>query len=138
MKAKAPKGIVIYPHGVIEEQSLTVESSVTWGKSKGKTADPAWLTPSSFRLSQKGKFALLPSLSITSIPLPGDTTIIATEEMMTRAYKERYQTTMDNAQGMNRDQSQMFLMMLIGGLTFALMVVMVAMGLPQAIENFRS
>lgn len=136
--SKAPTGIVIYPHGMIERHKLKVDSSITWGNADEKGADPAWLTPSTFRLSNKGKFALLPSLMLLSIPMPGETQVIASEERITRAYKERYQYTMDHAQGLGRDAGQLYFMIVVGLLTLAFVVTVVALGLPQFIKNFQS
>ena len=64
--------------------------------------------------------------------------MIASEERITRAYKERYQYIMDHSQGLGRNEGSLYLMVIIGLLTLAFVVVLVALGLPQAIENFQS
>ncbi len=134
-KEKAPVGIVIHPHGMIETHKLKVESSLLWGEKEKGDVTFAWLTPSFFRNSNKHKYVLLPSLGLNAITLPGEDIVITSHQMIERVYRERYHFVVAFASSRNRLTTSLYLMIVVVVLILIMLAVLVALGLPQFLKN---
>lgn len=122
MKSKN-MGIVVTPHGTIERHQLDIESTVMWGRKDKTLGRPAWLTPNSLRKSKRYSFALLRSTTIDPFALPDEVPIIDKRVKTTQGMTEQYHKVS------SLNPSQDSLVILIGLLTFLVVISLILLGL---------
>lgn len=136
LKLRKPTGLIITQQGTIERHKVTQESSLVWGENKATVTRPCWLTPSFFRTWKKGKYILLPSAALQAIALPGETSMKTSEAMIRTVYKESFQLKTSRANKATRTEGSQIFMTMAVLLCVALVAVMSAMSIPQAIGEW--
>ena len=135
MKKKTPQGYIIKPHGIIEQESLTIEQSVFWGADDKKLGRPAWLRPSRIFRSAKDPFVLLSMNSLAPIPIPGDTPVNTDRERLSKIVEEQYEKMMAVLAPIDGASMQLWFMIAMMVLVMGLAGLGVALGVGTIISE---